>query len=396
MPSSGRDVLEWRPPGMQTWCPGSTHPARPEFVHRLCSTCPWVHFLRASARPRHARLKPSGRRSSGGNRQLGGVPHHRTRVGVQRARSWGSWAIQADRALVVPSSSRRLVGRCPPGRPALTSRCACRPAVGAANERTAGALVQQPTHVQVSAPKSKRMARLQIASLNRRAAHRALVKTLGAPPTRPHACRRSSPTPPSHHAATRHKHRARPTAAHKRSISLPLRPETVVLIVGVRPRRARHGQVHRRGRSARTSCKDLPTELGTLQKSGASRSLSDSTCSCCSARRFSTSPLFAVWPQPRSRGSRRRRRARASARHRRGRPSRRRPTPPTPPSTARRKKANPDKEAGEVNKALKAQWKELADDKSSRTSTRRRRRPRSTTRSSRRRGWRRWTRRRPG
>ena len=27
------------------------------------------------------------------------------------------------------------------------------------------------------------------------------------------------------------------------------------------------------------------------------------------------------------------------------------------------KKANPDKEAGEVNKALKAQWKELADDK---------------------------------
>ena len=111
-------------------------------------------------------------------------------------------------------------------------------------------------------------------------------------------------------------------------------------------------------RTKRTDIRtDLPTELGTLQKSGAHVRGPTVRCSAL----FSTSPLDGAgtqpWKSPKTPGA----------------SKRKTPEGPTKPTSAYSayaaehreayKKANPDKEAGEVNKALKAQWKELADDK---------------------------------
>ena len=114
-------------------------------------------------------------------------------------------------------------------------------------------------------------------------------------------------------------------------------------------------------RTKRTDIRtDLPTELGTLQKSGAHPFR-------CSQRRWcSAVPLFSTsldgagtqpWKSPKTPGA----------------SKRKTPEGPTKPTSAYSayaaehreayKKANPDKEAAEVNKDLKAQWKELADDK---------------------------------
>ena len=112
-------------------------------------------------------------------------------------------------------------------------------------------------------------------------------------------------------------------------------------------------------RTKRTDIRtDLPKELGTLQKSGAPRSPPPTVrCPGCFLNAAACGAGTQPWKSPKTPGA----------------SKRKTPEGPTKPTSAYSaysaehreayKKANPDKETGDVNKALKAQWKELADDK---------------------------------